>query len=89
MLGALVLFVLGSALCGSAQSMTWLIAARGEFSSPPSRCMRNTFRYAKLRDTNTVIQGLGAGGLQSIPNIIVGDLVPLSERGTFQGMIGL
>ncbi|THH31764.1 hypothetical protein EUX98_g2446 [Antrodiella citrinella] len=36
-----------------------------------------------------VVQGLGAGGLQSIPNIIVSDLVPLSERGTYQGFIGL
>ena len=89
MLGALVLFVLGSALCGSAQSMTWLIAARGAFSSSLSRCMRKMFRYAKFNGVVTVVQGLGAGGLQSIPNIIVGDLVPLSERGTFQGMIGL
>ena len=28
MLTAIVLFIVGSALCGAAQSMTWLIAAR-------------------------------------------------------------
>ncbi|KAH8102918.1 Mfs1.2 [Cristinia sonorae] len=64
MIGALLLFALGSALCGAAQSMTWLIAAR-------------------------VVQGLGGGGLQSLPNIILSDLVPLSERGKYQGIIGL
>lgn len=29
MMIALLLFALGSALCGAAQSMNWLIAARG------------------------------------------------------------
>ncbi|KAH8093072.1 Mfs1.2 [Cristinia sonorae] len=64
MIGALSLFSLGSALCGAAQSMEWLIAAR-------------------------VVQGLGGGGLQSLPNIVLSDLVPLSERGKYQGIIGL
>lgn len=32
MLTAQALFVLGSALCGSARNMNWLIAGRGEYS---------------------------------------------------------
>ncbi|KAH8102988.1 Mfs1.2 [Cristinia sonorae] len=64
MIGSLVLFALGSALCGAAQSMNWLIAAR-------------------------VVQGLGGGGLLSLPNIIVSDIVPLADRGKYHGFIGL
>lgn len=30
---ALVCFILGSALCGAAQNMKWLIAARSEFNT--------------------------------------------------------
>ncbi|TCD70608.1 hypothetical protein EIP91_002638 [Steccherinum ochraceum] len=60
----LLLFLLGSALCGAAQHMNWLIAAR-------------------------VVQGLGGGGLLSVPSIIVSDLVALHERGAYQSMFGL
>lgn len=39
--------------------------------------------------SSTVVQGLGGGGLISIPNIIISDLVPLHERGAFQAILGL
>ncbi|KAF9063204.1 major facilitator superfamily domain-containing protein [Rhodocollybia butyracea] len=61
---ALAFFIIGSALCGSARSMNWLIAARA-------------------------VQGVGGGGILSISSIIVSDLVPLSERGLYNGLIGL
>ncbi|KAI0709725.1 Mfs1.2 [Earliella scabrosa] len=64
MLFALACFILGSALCGAAQSMTWLIAAR-------------------------TVQGLGGGAILSISSIVVSDLVPLRERGAYNGLIGL
>ncbi|CAL1715229.1 unnamed protein product [Somion occarium] len=35
------------------------------------------------------VQGLGGGGIQTLTNIITSDLVPLAERGTYQGLIGL
>ncbi|KAG6916588.1 hypothetical protein DXG01_006238 [Tephrocybe rancida] len=63
-LSALLLFALGSALCGAAQNMPWLIAAR-------------------------TVQGLGGGMIISIVNIIIGDLVPLQERGFVSGVLGL
>ncbi|KAG8927326.1 hypothetical protein FRC01_007661 [Tulasnella sp. 417] len=34
------------------------------------------------------IQGIGGGGIMSLSNIVVADLVPLSERGTFIGIFG-
>jgi len=60
-LGALVVFLIGSALSGVAQSMTQLI----------------TFR---------ALQGIGAGGLESIAIAVVGDLFPPRERGRWIGI---
>ncbi|KAI0788876.1 MFS general substrate transporter [Abortiporus biennis] len=60
---AILLFLIGSALCGAAQNMTWLIIARA-------------------------IQGMGGGGIVQMVNIVIGDIVPLSERGKFGGYVG-
>jgi hypothetical protein len=35
------------------------------------------------------VQGLGAGGLASLCHIILSDLVPLEERGVFNGLIAM
>ncbi|KAJ7581827.1 MFS general substrate transporter [Mycena floridula] len=35
------------------------------------------------------LQGIGGGGLQALTSIILSDLVPLRERGLFQGITGL
>ncbi|KAI0833819.1 Mfs1.2 [Trametes gibbosa] len=64
MIISLSMFILGSALCGSAQNMNWLIAARA-------------------------VQGLGGGGILSIVSIVMADLVPLRERGAYNGLIGM
>lgn len=37
----------------------------------------------------SVVQGLGGGAILTISNIIISDLVPLSQRGLYQGIIGL
>jgi len=64
MLGALLLFALGSALCGASKSMNMLIGSR-------------------------VVQGVGSGGIQSMCQIIISDIVPLKERGLFNGFLAL
>ncbi|QRV73239.1 major facilitator superfamily transporter [Ceratobasidium sp. AG-Ba] len=63
MLASLLLFAIGSAVCGAAQSMDMLIAGR-------------------------TIQGIGGGGILTLTDIIVADLVPLAERGPFLGIVG-
>lgn len=35
------------------------------------------------------IQGVGGGGIQSLTNIVTADLVPLKERGLFNGITGM
>ncbi|KAJ7833677.1 major facilitator superfamily domain-containing protein [Mycena leptocephala] len=64
LLGSLLLFGTGSAVCGAAKSMGALIAGR-------------------------TIQGLGGGGIISLTQIIVSDLVSLRERGAFNGLISI
>ncbi|KAI0316904.1 iron permease [Amylostereum chailletii] len=63
-LGSLLIMAIGSALCGAASSMNFLIAAR-------------------------TVQGLGGGGIAATTAIIISDLVPLKERGVFNGLIGI
>ena len=60
---SVVLFLAGSALCGMADSMLWLVGSRA-------------------------IQGLGAGGLMVTATAVIADVVPLSERGKYQGFMG-
>ncbi|HTN41083.1 MAG TPA: MFS transporter, partial [Asticcacaulis sp.] len=60
LLMAIVIFLIGSVLCGLANSMILLIGAR-------------------------VIQGLGGGGLMSLVQTVISDVVTLKERGKLQG----
>ena len=61
---AVLIFLLGSTLCGFAQSMNQLILFRA-------------------------LQGIGAGGLVPLSQIIIADLIPPRERGRYQGTIGI
>jgi EmrB/QacA subfamily drug resistance transporter len=58
-----VIFIVGSAVCGAAESMTMLILARA-------------------------FQGIGAGGLTVTATALIGDVIPLRERGKYQGALG-
>lgn len=64
LLAANLVFILGCALCGAANSLTMVIAGRA-------------------------VQGIGAGGLLTLVNIIIGDLFSARERGKYYGMIGM
>ncbi|KAL5495946.1 hypothetical protein ACEPAI_1410 [Sanghuangporus weigelae] len=64
MLSMVFLFAVGSAMCGAAPSLNFLIASR-------------------------TLQGVGAGGIASLTQIIIADLVPLQERGTFNGLVAI
>jgi EmrB/QacA subfamily drug resistance transporter len=60
---SVTVFIIGSALCGAAQGMSWLIAARA-------------------------VQGLGAGGLVVTATALIADIIPLRDRGKYQGSLG-
>ncbi|OBK55511.1 MFS transporter [Mycobacterium kubicae] len=60
---AVVSFVIGSVLCGLAQSMVMLVGARA-------------------------LQGIGGGGITVTASALIGEVVPLRERGRYQGILG-
>lgn len=37
----------------------------------------------------SAVQGLGAGGINSLTQIILSDLVPLKDRGKFNGLVAM
>ncbi|NTW59529.1 MAG: DHA2 family efflux MFS transporter permease subunit [Nitrospirae bacterium] len=60
---AIIIFLIGSSLCGLSHSMTELVVFRG-------------------------IQGLGAGGLITLAQTTIADLVAPRDRGRYQGLFG-
>ncbi|MCW2662326.1 MAG: transporter [Mycobacterium sp.] len=60
---AVVFFVVGSVLCGLAQSMAMLVGARA-------------------------LQGIGGGGLMVTATALIGEVIPLRDRGRYQGAMG-
>ncbi|OBK56078.1 MFS transporter [Mycobacterium gordonae] len=60
---AVLFFVVGSVLCGLAQSMTMLVGARA-------------------------LQGIGGGAITVTASALIGEVVPLRERGRYQGILG-
>lgn len=60
---AIIVFLIGSVLCGLSQTMLQLILFRA-------------------------LQGLGAGGLMTLSQTTIGDLIPPRERGRYQGLFG-
>ncbi|KAK2603432.1 hypothetical protein QQS21_004383 [Conoideocrella luteorostrata] len=61
-LSAILVFMLGSGICGGASTGGMLIAGRA-------------------------IQGTGSGGIILVSSIIISDLVPLRQRGSFSAML--
>lgn len=76
-LGSLIFFAVGSAISATAQNMNMLIAGR-------SKSLRASVKNsAKPMSLPSALQGIGGGGILSLTEIIVADLVPLRLRGPF------
>lgn len=83
MIGSIAIFALGSALCGAAKDMNFLIAARSALVSV------SCIYHGNDVSLSTAIQGLGGGAITALIQIILADLVSLRERGVFNGIIAL
>lgn len=75
-------FALGSALCGAATSLGFLIAGR-------SKLILDCVDFPCSNSIASAIQGMGVAGIASLSQIIIADLVPLQERGTYNGLVAL
>ena len=60
---AVAFFLLGSVVCGLADSMAMLVGARA-------------------------LQGVGGGGLMVTATAVIGEVIPLRDRGRYQGALG-
>lgn len=80
MIVAVSLFMAGSAIGGVAQNMGILIAGRGI-----QVCA--FYIYGRVLRWTDTWQGIGGGGIQMLNNLIISDIVPLRERGSFQALL--
>ena len=72
-------------MCGAATSLNFLIAGRGNFELRRYYIITSRSNNLSLK----AVQGVGAAGITSLSQIIIADLVPLQERGTYNGLIAL
>ncbi len=69
---AIVVFLIGSVICGSAGTIAdWL-----------------NLPGIDVMIAGRAVQGLGGGGLMSLALAVIGDVIPPRERGKYQGLFG-
>ena len=51
--------------------------------------MQRTIRTCKAKASLKAFAGIGGGGMTTVVSIIMSDVVPLRERGTWQGIINI
>ena len=69
---AIVVFLVGSLICGFAPEIADYLGALG----------------INVMIAGRAVQGLGAGGLMSLALAVIGDVIPPRERGKYQGLFG-
>ena len=69
---AIVIFLIGSLICGFAPEIADVLGASG----------------INVMIAGRAVQGLGAGGLMSLALAVIGDVIPPRERGKYQGLFG-
>jgi MFS family permease len=96
LLVALAIFLIASIICATAQNIDWLIAGRVvcfEYpicpDVPSPRAAAGRFCGFLLMMLKSQIQGIGAGGVDSLVNVITSDLTSLNERGKYIGIVSM
>ena len=74
LLGGLLFFAVGSAMCGAAVNMKYVIALSAATLSSQLECRCSTMLAGRA------LQGVGSGVILSLVEIVLADLVSLSER---------
>jgi EmrB/QacA subfamily drug resistance transporter len=69
---SIVVFLIGSLVCGLASPIASALGIPG----------------IDVMIAGRAVQGLGGGGLLSLPLAVIGDVVPARDRGRYQGMYG-
>ncbi len=69
---AIVVFLIGSVICGSAGTIAGWLDLPG----------------IDVMIVGRAVQGLGGGGLMSLALAVIGDVIPPRERGKYQGLFG-
>ncbi|MCW2809956.1 MAG: putative drug resistance transporter, partial [Friedmanniella sp.] len=69
---AIVVFLVGSVICGFASPLADLLNISG----------------IDIMIAGRAVQGLGGGGLMSLALAVIGDVIPPRERGKYQGLFG-
>lgn len=84
LLFAYAVFGTGCLFCGLARNINELIAARVCLLCKlgPVLCMADGF-------FEQVFQGIGGGGMTTVVSILMSDIVPLRDRGIWQGIINI
>ncbi|KAF8124839.1 major facilitator superfamily domain-containing protein [Mycena galopus ATCC 62051] len=75
---SILIFLVGSALCGAAKSMTWLILARALQGIGGGGKFFLLSQSAAHR----------LSGIQQLVQVVIGDIVTLEERGTYGSFVG-
>lgn len=83
LLFAYSVFGIGALLCGLARNMNELIAAR--VSAKVNR-LSESIVFANGKQA---LAGIGGGGMTTVVSILLSDIVPLRNRGTWQGYINI
>ena len=80
LLWSYAIFGFGGLFCGLAQDINQLIAAR---------VGRTILDVVDLLTPSEVFQGIGGGGMTTVVSILLSDIVPLKDRGLWQGIINI
>ncbi|THH16547.1 hypothetical protein EW146_g4097 [Bondarzewia mesenterica] len=84
----IIIFLVGSALCGAAQNMTWLIVSRAIQGIGGGGACSFVVLIAIFLESFVIERIACHAGINQLVQIVIGDIVSLEDRGKYGGYIG-